>query len=350
MCGGHGPTVGGRPNPALTARSRLANGAAGGRPGKRVTTCTCPSFESSARSRSTPTTARRSPSAARSSAPCSRCSCCAPGEVVSTDVADRRDLGRGARRGRRRPRSRTRSSRPPQGARAGPARTKPPGYVLEVNGELARPPPVRAAAAARRPAQEPAERARLLREALDLWRGEPLAEFAFEPFARRASAASRSSGCRARRSGSTPSSRPAATAELVPQLESLVAEHPLPRAARRAADARALPRRPAGGGTRGVPGRAPRARRRARRLDPGPQLQQLHALDPPAGGRPPPVRGGRRRRRSTSRRSPALILAGGSCRCSARTSPASPPRLAARFDYPAERARRTSRASPSTSR
>jgi DNA-binding SARP family transcriptional activator len=61
-------------------------------------------------------------------------------------------------------------------------RTKPPGYVLELAGheldlrrfdELV----VRARQA------DAAKRAELLREALDLWRGDPLAEMMFEPFA-----------------------------------------------------------------------------------------------------------------------------------------------------------------------
>jgi DNA-binding SARP family transcriptional activator len=60
--------------------------------------------------------------------------------------------------------------------------TRPPGYVLAVDKEqvdLGR--FERLLRDAR--GQEPAERAATLREALDLWRGEPLAEIAFEPFA-----------------------------------------------------------------------------------------------------------------------------------------------------------------------
>jgi DNA-binding SARP family transcriptional activator len=54
-------------------------------------------------------------------------------------------------------------------------------YVLDVNGDsldLRQFEHLRAEAVG----QEPADRARLLRRALDLWRGDPLAEFAFEPF------------------------------------------------------------------------------------------------------------------------------------------------------------------------
>ena len=60
-------------------------------------------------------------------------------------------------------------------------RWKPPGYVLEVNGgslDLQQFEQLRREAAGR----EPPDRARLLRQALDLWRGPPLAEFAYEPF------------------------------------------------------------------------------------------------------------------------------------------------------------------------
>jgi DNA-binding SARP family transcriptional activator len=60
-------------------------------------------------------------------------------------------------------------------------RRQPPGYLLDVNGtslDLAHFEHLRADAAG----AEPLARARLLREALDLWRGEPLAEFAYEPF------------------------------------------------------------------------------------------------------------------------------------------------------------------------
>jgi DNA-binding SARP family transcriptional activator len=60
--------------------------------------------------------------------------------------------------------------------------TRPPGYVLEINGsglDLRRfEEAVRAARGA-----DPEERAHLLRGALDLWHGPPLAEFAYEPFA-----------------------------------------------------------------------------------------------------------------------------------------------------------------------
>jgi len=61
-------------------------------------------------------------------------------------------------------------------------RTKPPGYVLELDGSML---DLRRfeelVAHARR--VDPVERAQLLRQALELWRGDPLGEMMFEPFA-----------------------------------------------------------------------------------------------------------------------------------------------------------------------
>jgi DNA-binding SARP family transcriptional activator len=60
--------------------------------------------------------------------------------------------------------------------------TRPPGYVIEVDDssfDLRRFERLVRDAAGRKPV----ERALLLREALDLWRGQPLVEFAYEPFA-----------------------------------------------------------------------------------------------------------------------------------------------------------------------
>ena len=76
----------------------------------------------------------------------------------------------------------------------------------------ARPPPLRAARGrgprGRRPG---APRRRTLREALALWRGPPLADLAYEPFARPRSPGWRSCGSRRSRTASTPTSRSAAT-------------------------------------------------------------------------------------------------------------------------------------------
>jgi len=88
-------------------------------------------------------------------------------------------------------------------------RWKPPGYVLEVNGgslDLRQFEQLRREAAGR----EPPDRARLLREALDLWRGRRSPSSRTSPSAT-TSAISRSSACSRERSGSTRSSNPGGT-------------------------------------------------------------------------------------------------------------------------------------------
>ena len=66
----------------------------------------------------------------------------------------------------------------------GPAvlQTRPPGYVLDVDSDQVDLGRFRRLVARARSA-EPAERSALLREALALWRGAPLTDFAFEPWA-----------------------------------------------------------------------------------------------------------------------------------------------------------------------
>jgi DNA-binding SARP family transcriptional activator len=66
----------------------------------------------------------------------------------------------------------------------GPAvlQTRPPGYVLDVDSDQVDLGRFRRLVTRARSA-EPAERSALLREALVLWRGAPLADFAFEPWA-----------------------------------------------------------------------------------------------------------------------------------------------------------------------
>src|SRR5436309_13344999 len=105
--------------------------------------------------------------------------------------------------------------------------TRRPGYALQVAPEeidLAR--FERLVTRARR-AEDPAERAGLLREALALWRGEPLDDIAYEPFAlteaerleeaRRSIVEERIDAALTR----------GASGELVGELDQLVAEHPL---------------------------------------------------------------------------------------------------------------------------
>jgi len=61
--------------------------------------------------------------------------------------------------------------------------TKPPGYALEIRPEEVDLTRFRHLVATARAAIEASERAGRMREALDLWRGAPLADFEFEPFA-----------------------------------------------------------------------------------------------------------------------------------------------------------------------
>jgi DNA-binding SARP family transcriptional activator len=104
--------------------------------------------------------------------------------------------------------------------------TRAPGYVLVVeNGRIDAGRFESALSDARRAA--PAERARLLRQALDTWRGPPLAEFTFASFAQ--SEIHRLEELRLvateqRIEADIESGRPG---DVVPELQGLVAEHPL---------------------------------------------------------------------------------------------------------------------------
>ncbi|HTZ04969.1 MAG TPA: BTAD domain-containing putative transcriptional regulator [Gaiellaceae bacterium] len=104
--------------------------------------------------------------------------------------------------------------------------TRTPGYLLAVDREsidLCRFELLVRDAVGR----EPAERARMLREALALWRGEPLADVAFEPFAQ--SEVLRLEELRLVATENLFEAERSAgrDAELVPELEALVARHPL---------------------------------------------------------------------------------------------------------------------------
>jgi DNA-binding SARP family transcriptional activator len=153
--------------------------------------------------------------------------------------------------------------------------TQPPGYRLHVEPDtidLGR--FERLVAAAR--GAEPADRAEQLREALALWRGEPLAEIAFEPFAiseSRRLEELRLAVLEDRIDADLACER---YAELVPELDGLVSAQPL-RERLRAQLMLALYHS-------GRQADALRAFQDARRalveelgLDPSPQLQELHA-------------------------------------------------------------------------
>jgi DNA-binding SARP family transcriptional activator len=167
--------------------------------------------------------------------------------------------------------------------------TRAPGYMLAVDADQV---DVRRFERLLREAagHEAGERVRLLREALDLWRGEPLAELAFEPFA--AAEIRRLEELRlvATEDLIDAGFEDGRDRELVPQLESLVARHPL-RERLRGQLMLALYRS-------GRQADALAAYQDARRslleelgLDPGPQLQQLHAsiLRQEIGLQPPPA-------------------------------------------------------------
>ena len=102
-------------------------------------------------------------------------------------------------------------------------------------------------------AGDAAAAAESLRAAEALWHGRPLADLEFERFARvevERLEELRLAAVEERIDAELALGRQLA---LVPELEALAAEHPLPRALPRAADARALPLRSAGGGARGLP-------------------------------------------------------------------------------------------------
>lgn len=104
--------------------------------------------------------------------------------------------------------------------------TKPPGYRLQIDPEqldLAR---FERLVARARPL-EPEQRAGLLREALGLWRGAPLADLAFETFAQREIARVEELRLEALEERIDADLELGAGAELVGELEALVAEHPL---------------------------------------------------------------------------------------------------------------------------
>jgi DNA-binding SARP family transcriptional activator len=61
--------------------------------------------------------------------------------------------------------------------------TKPPGYALAITPDQVDLTRFRHLVASARATPEPVQRATMMREALDLWRGAPLADFEFEPFA-----------------------------------------------------------------------------------------------------------------------------------------------------------------------
>ena len=164
--------------------------------------------------------------------------------------------------------------------------TKPPGYVLHVDRtqlDLTR--FEQLVAEARRAA--PDERARLLREALALWRGPPLADFAYEAFAAGRDPAAR--GAAARRARAAHRRRSRRRRRRGARRRAGVARRalPAPRAAARPPDARALPLGSPGRSAERVPRGPRRARRRARHRA-EPRAAAALRVDPAPGGGPRP--------------------------------------------------------------
>ena len=199
--------------------------------------------------------------------------------------------------------------------------TRPPGYQLRLEpGQLDLDRFTALVEEARAAGAE--ERAATLRKALGLWRGAPFADFTFESFAQPEIARLnelRLSVLEERFDADLEAGR---HAELVAELEPLVAEYPL-RERLRALLMLALYRS-------GRQAEALQAYQDARSalvdelgIEPSPELSQLHgsilrqdsALDRRVGGPP---------RATTSARSRGSCWPGGSSRCSARTSAISP--------------------------
>jgi DNA-binding SARP family transcriptional activator len=107
-------------------------------------------------------------------------------------------------------------------------RTRPPGYVLEVGGgdlDLDRFEQMHEAARGLL-ATDPAEARRLLRDALELWRGPPLADLAYEPFAQAEIARLEEMRVAAVEDRIEADLALGRHAEVVGELERLIAEHP----------------------------------------------------------------------------------------------------------------------------
>jgi DNA-binding SARP family transcriptional activator/streptogramin lyase len=148
--------------------------------------------------------------------------------------------------------------------------TRPPGYMLRVDpGELDLE-RFEVLAARGRAEGDP----RLLHEALDLWRGEPLADLRDEPFAQRASRRLEEARLAAQEDRLDADLAEGRHAELVPELEGLIARHPF--------DERLYRQLMLALYRAGRPGDALEVYQRARRtlneelgLQPGPELEEL---------------------------------------------------------------------------
>ena len=215
-----------------------------------------------------PAGARQAARPARPSPPPSRSS--------DLDRPDRRRAGASGRRRRPRRSSKTTScscvepSRTALGGRRpGDARTRLPAPRRAGKARPGRVPAARGGGRARAGAGEAAEAAETLREALALWRGPPLADFAYESFAQTAIARLEELRLAALERRIEADLALGRHADVVGELKELVSAHPL-REGFRAQLMLALYRSPPGRGAGRLPGRAPLARRGARhRSEPG---------------------------------------------------------------------------------
>ena len=184
-----------------------------------------------------------------------------------------------------------------EGARAGRARHAVPGLRARGLTRADRRASLRADARRRAEPRPPRSGARSSLRALDLWRGPPLAEFAFEEWAQteaRRLDELRLVAVEERIAADVELGR---AADVVPELESLVREHPLRERPLRAAHARPLPRR-AARPRRSSAYTDARAALDELGIEPGDKLRHLQAaiLRHEAGSHP-----GRRRRTSRTR-------------------------------------------------
>ena len=221
------------------------------------------------------------------------------------------------------PQDRRRCARDPRAGLRAPRRARPGGRA-----------PLRGSAR-ERPRQEPAARAEALREALALWRGPPLVDVVYESFATQAATRLEELRVVARRGARRGRARARRAGRARARAGGARRRAPAARAALGAADARALPRRGARPRPRGVPERAPRARRRARdrararrcaSCTGRSSARRLDSRRPRPPWRPPRT-ALERRRRGAPRRAASCPVLGEDSR-GVRTP------LAARFSYP----------------
>ena len=180
--------------------------------------------------------------------------------TVSGRPADRRAVGRGAAGQRGEDGAELRLAAAQRARRTSGAEilTHGRGYELRIDSELVDVCRLERLVAEAARAAEAGEPGHAARAALALFRGEPLADVADEPFAAPRSAGSRSCAWTPRSWRSTPTWPPGATRRSCRDRRAAGRE-PAARAAARAADARALPLRAPGRGARGLP-RGARAR------------------------------------------------------------------------------------------